>query len=127
MTTATQSWPTRAETWLDERGKGAWIALMVLAFIFFWPAGLALLAYLVFGKGMFKGNCAMHKSRAHGFKTSGNSAFDTYKADMLRRLEDEQAAFESFLERLREAKDKSEFDAFMTERAEIAKSDPDDA
>ena len=41
---------------------------------------------------------------------------------MLKRLEDEQHAFERFLERLREAKDKSEFDAFMDERAEAAKS-----
>ena len=38
------SWPTQAETWLDERGKGAWIAAMVLGFIFIWPVGLALLA-----------------------------------------------------------------------------------
>ncbi len=42
MTTTTASWPTRAELWLDERGKGAWIALMILGFIFFWPVGLAL-------------------------------------------------------------------------------------
>lgn len=35
-------WFGRAEAWLDARGKGAWIATMVLAFIFFWPLGLAL-------------------------------------------------------------------------------------
>ena len=73
---------------------------------------------------MFSGSCAMRRhtspARAAGFKSSGNTAFDSYKADMLRRLEDEQQAFESFLERLREAKDKSEFDAFMDERAEAA-------
>ena len=40
---------------------------------------------------------------------------------MLRRLEDEQAAFEAFLQRLREAKDKSEFDDFMADRADAAK------
>ena len=50
-------------------------------------------------------------------RPSGNTAFDSYKADMLRRLEDEQAAFEGFLQRLRDAKDKSEFDAFMDDRA----------
>jgi len=50
----------------------------------------------------------------------------TYKADMLNRLQDEQHAFETFLERLREAKDKSEFDAFMEERAEAAKPPKDD-
>ena len=36
-------WLYRAESWLDSKGKGAWIAAMVLGFIFFWPVGLALL------------------------------------------------------------------------------------
>jgi hypothetical protein len=50
-------------------------------------------------------------------RNTGNSAFDAYKADTLRRLEEEQGNFEAFLERLREAKDKAEFDQFMDERA----------
>jgi hypothetical protein len=33
-------------------------------------------------------------------------------------LEDEQTAFESFLQRLRDAKDKAEFDQFMDDRAQ---------
>lgn len=56
-------------------------------------------------------------SRRHMKHSTGNSAFDAYKADTLKRLEDEQAAFDAFLKRLREAKDKSEFDAFMDDRA----------
>ena len=48
---------------------------------------------------------------------TGNSAFDDYKAQALRRLEEEQEAFETFLQRLRSSKDKSEFDSFMDERA----------
>ena len=52
--------------------------------------------------------------------TTGNSAFDAYKADTLRRLEQEQNDFEAFLERLREAKDKAEFDQFIDERAKKA-------
>ena len=48
--------------------------------------------------------------------SSGNHAFDEYRAETIRRLEDEQQAFGSFLERLRFAKDKAEFDQFMTER-----------
>jgi Protein of unknown function (DUF2852) len=48
--------------------------------------------------------------------TSGNRAFDEYKADTLRRLEEEQKEFGAFLERLRFAKDKAEFDEFMSER-----------
>lgn len=117
--TAIAAWPGRAETWLDERGKPAWIAAMVVGFIVFWPIGLALLAYMIWGKQMFGKSCRNrnHMHRGAMLDTSGNTAFDAYKADMLKRLEDEQAAFGAFLDRLREAKDKSEFDAFMDERA----------
>lgn len=136
MTTATAaaspSWLSKSEAWLDERGKGAWIAAMVLGFIFFWPIGLALLAYMIWSKRMFNGSCAARRAHHHrrafkyGMKSTGNTAFDSYKAETLRRLEEEQEAFEAFLNRLREAKDKSEFDAFMNERAEKARSGNDD-
>lgn len=117
----------RSESWLDARGKGAWIAAMVLGFIFFWPVGLALLAYAIWSKRMFNGSCATRTHHArHAFKTSGNSAFDAYKTDTLRRLEEEQDAFEAFMQRLREAKDKAEFDQFMVDRArKAAKSEID--
>jgi hypothetical protein len=116
---ARDSWLTRAERWLDDKGKGAWIAAMVLGFIFFWPVGLALLAYMIWSKRMFSGtSCAKRSKRTMMTQRStGNAAFDAYKADTLRRLEEEQTNFESFLERLREAKDKAEFDQFMDERA----------
>jgi hypothetical protein len=55
-------------------------------------------------------------------RPTGNTAFDSYKADTLSRLEEEQNKFESFLERLRDAKDKAEFDQFMNERADAAKT-----
>jgi hypothetical protein len=48
--------------------------------------------------------------------SSGNRAFDEYRAETLRRLEDEQREFHDFLVRLREAKDKAEFDQFMAQR-----------
>ena len=124
------SWPRRAEAWLDDRGKPAWIAAMVLGFIAFWPAGLALLAYMIWSKRMFnRSSCAERRAHHmarhwghHGaMRPSGNSAFDAYKADMLRRLQDEQTAFEEFLQRLREAKDKSEFDSFMADRDRAAR------
>jgi hypothetical protein len=51
-----------------------------------------------------------------GGPSSGNRAFDEYRAETLRRLEDEQREFLEFLERLRHAKDKAEFDQFMAER-----------
>lgn len=131
------TWPAQAEAWLDERGKPAWIIAMVLGFIFFWPIGLALLAYMIWSKRMF-GKCsaprAHHDRRwthhgRHAFKSSGNTAFDAYKSETLRRLEEEQDAFESFLQRLRDAKDKSEFDTFMDERARKAaqrENDPEE-
>jgi hypothetical protein len=49
-------------------------------------------------------------------RSSGNRAFDEYRAETLRRLEDEQRDFREFLDRLRHAKDKAEFDQFMAER-----------
>lgn len=118
--TAIATWPGRAETWLDERGRGAWIAAMVLGFILFWPVGLALLAYMIWGKQMFGKSCKtnrMHRDYGALRAPSGNLAFDSYKAETLRRLEDEQSAFQEFLDRLRRAKDQTEFDAFMDERA----------
>jgi hypothetical protein len=113
------SWLSRGEAWLDDKGKGAWIAAMVLGFVFFWPVGLALLAYMIWSKRMFNSSCS-RSGRRYGMatmKSTGNSAFDSYKADTLRRLEEEQSEFEAFLKRLRDAKDKAEFDQFMDDRA----------
>ncbi len=47
--------------------------------------------------------------------SSGNRAFDDYRMETLRRLEEEQTEFKDFLDRLRHAKDKEEFDAFMAQ------------
>jgi hypothetical protein len=58
--------------------------------------------------------------------TSGNRAFDEYRQDTLRRLEEEQRDFAAFLDRLRFAKDKSEFDQFMTERRNRPPAPPAD-
>ncbi|MGR3636343.1 MAG: DUF2852 domain-containing protein [Shimia sp.] len=117
------SWLGKSEAWLDSKGKGAWIAAMVLGFVFFWPVGLALLFYMIWSKDMFKksrSNSCGRSRRMHMMSTSGNSAFDSYRDETLRRLEDEQRSFEDFLQRLREAKDKAEFDDFMDERAKTA-------
>ena len=114
---------------LDDYGKPAWIAVMVLAFIIFWPIGLAILAYLIWSgrlgcraqggmhnmfkaRGRWHAPCGGNRNR----ETSGNSAFDEYRADTLRRLEEEESEFHAFLDRLRQAKDKAEFDQFMADR-----------
>ena len=124
---------------LDDIGKPAWIALTVVSFILFWPLGLVLLGYLI-GSGRM--GCWAHngnrwqrrmermqrrmermQSAASRWSSngpgasSGNWAFDEYRADMLRRLEEEQREFKEFLDRLRHAKDKAEFDQFMAERS----------
>lgn len=150
MTTVTETapprhegWFTKTEAWLDDKGKGAWIALMVLGFVFFWPVGLALLMYMIWSKRMFSKSCNGPRHRRHhgdgtyayvwengrgrSFQSSGNAAFDAYKAETLKRLMDEQEQFEAFLDRLREAKDKQEFDQFMDERATKARASAKDA
>jgi len=115
------------------------IALMVLGFIIFWPLGLAVLAYILWGE-YFGGS----KERAerwfseqkHSFKThkkgcgksyrsgrTGNAAFDDYRDEQLKRLEEERQrleeereAFEEYLANLHKARDRDEFDRFMRER-----------
>jgi hypothetical protein len=59
---------------------------------------------------------AMKRGDYSAMRTSGNLAFDDYRTETLKRLEDEQKEFSGFLDRLRRAKDKAEFDQFMTER-----------
>jgi hypothetical protein len=111
-------------TRLDEIGKPAWIGLLVLGFVIYWPLGLALLAFLIWSgrMGCRRGSGHWHRrmhGRGHWYgspPSSGNVAFDEYREETLRRLEEEQREFKDFLERLRHAKDKAEFDQFMAER-----------
>ncbi|WP_420133520.1 DUF2852 domain-containing protein [Rhodopseudomonas sp.] len=113
-----------------------WILLTVAGFIVWWPIGLALLFYTLwsrnmgcwdrgdrFSNKMERMQYKMERMRArmdrHGFgfgpPSSGNRAFDEYRMETLRRLEEEQVQFKDFLDRLRHAKDKEEFDAFMAQ------------
>jgi uncharacterized protein DUF2852 len=126
--------------WLDDFGKPAWIALTIVSFILFWPAGLVVLGFLI-GSGRMacwthhRGErwqsrmermqqrmqaraaewCGPRQNSHPGGPSSGNWAFDEYRAETLRRLEEEQREFREFLDRLRHAKDKVEFDQFMAE------------
>ena len=113
---------------LDELGKPAWIALMILGFFIWWPLGLATLAFIIGrgripysnGRGMSRWWGPADQMRPAGTwrqpRPSGNRAFDEYRQETLRRLEEEQREFQEFLARLRMAKDKAEFDQFMAER-----------
>jgi hypothetical protein len=60
----------------------------------------------------FRGGCGWGSDSP----SSGNRAFDEYRTETLKRLEEEQREFRDFLDRLRFAKDKTEFDQFMAER-----------
>jgi Protein of unknown function (DUF2852) len=129
---------------LDEWGLPAWFALMVLSFLVWWPLGLVILAFLIgsgrmgcamHGGSRFESKLArmqekMDRMRGRmegrydwwgsdwrgGSRSSGNRAFDDYKEETLRRLEEEQREFREFLDRLRFSKDRAEFDQFMSER-----------
>ena len=100
--------------------KPAWIAIMVLGFIVFWPIGLAILGFLLFTGRL--GSCADScdwisvKSKMRRGASTGNAAFDEYREETLRRLDEERREFAMFMERLRRAKDQAEFDQFMAER-----------
>jgi hypothetical protein len=115
---------------LDDIGRPAWIALTVLGFVFYWPLGLAALAFTLWSGRM---GCWKHgrMSRWHeergerwqrkmrewsGERPTGNRAFDEYREQTLRRLEEEQRDFVQFLDQLRHAKDKAEFDEFLADR-----------
>ncbi|HAV59444.1 MAG TPA: hypothetical protein DCX42_03835, partial [Planktomarina temperata] len=67
-------WFSACENWMDRRGKGAWIAAMILGFIFFWPLGLALLFYMIWSDRMFSKShsCSRSKSFYRRDASSGN-------------------------------------------------------
>ena len=138
---------TQVVATLDDYGRPAWITVMVLGFILFWPLGLAILAYMIWSGRMGCGRQGdmsgwqqrmadkWGRGRRHwgrgmhgGFHSSGNRAFDEYREETIARLEEEQREFRAFLERLRKAKDKQEFDQFMAERrSRPANEGPQDA
>jgi hypothetical protein len=134
---------------IDDFGRPAWIALMVVGFIVFWPAGLAVLAYMLWSGRM---GCGRYGDLAHwqeraaerwdrkrerwernmqrwgrhgGMRPTGNRAFDEYREEALRRLEGEAEEFRAFLDRLRMAKDRAEFDEFMRDRRTRQAGGPD--
>jgi hypothetical protein len=118
---------------LDELGKPAWVALAILGFMVWWPVGLATLAFMIGSGRMSKGGSvsrwygAADQMRPAGTwwqpsRSSGNRAFDEYREETLRRLEEEQREFRDFLARLRMAKDKAEFDQFMAEHTRTGPS-----
>jgi hypothetical protein len=110
--------------------KPVLIVATILGFMLWWPVGLVLLMvtlcrrHVFYGYPRWRGWQSAAAAPGTSWKgwfggepsSSGNRAFDEYRAETLRRLEEEQKEFAEFLERLRFAKDKSEFDEFMNGR-----------
>jgi len=111
-----------------EHPRPIWILLLILSFWVSWPLGVVLFAYLIWSGrleawrraalNLWNEGIGPMQHPGHGWprRSSGNKAFDEYRADTLRRLEDEKKEFQAFLDRLRAAKDRAEFDQFMSER-----------
>lgn len=127
---------------MDEYGKAAWLGLTVLAFWIAWPLGLAIFAFLV-GSGRthaWREDTRVSRGRwfnlrdatgeganwwsAAASHSSGNKAFDAYRKTELDHLEEQEKEFKAFLDRLRQARDKEEFDRFMAEQRQAVAKRP---
>ncbi len=117
------------------------VVAVIAGFLIWWPLGLAALAFFVWGgrfpkekvregferaKAEFGGFGRDQRSygfAGHSWSGTGNAAFDDYRRETLRRLEEERRrieeegrAFSEFVANLRRARDTEEFDRFMAER-----------
>ncbi|MCO6390913.1 DUF2852 domain-containing protein [Aliihoeflea aestuarii] len=114
----------------------ATIALMVIGFMVFWPLGLAMLAYIIWGDRLDGFKSEMNRAtdgffsscRKGAYRTSaprtGNVAFDDWREKELARIEEERrkldemrTEFDEYLRELRRAKDQEEFDRFMSKNS----------
>ncbi len=115
---------------------------MILGFIVFWPIGLAVIGFKVWQRRSgYQGDVfAFAEERARsardacrgwksssgggwGFRPTGNTAFDDWRAGELSRLEEERRKLEAaerefaeHIDQLRRARDREEFDRFMRDR-----------
>ncbi|MGH1591684.1 DUF2852 domain-containing protein [Methylobacterium phyllosphaerae] len=118
------------------------IGAIVVGFIYWWPVGLALVAWKLAGYPAFADLRDAARRAVADFESprpasrfarafeaasrrdsSGNAAFDAYRRAELdrleaqrRALEEESRAFSDFVEELKRAKDREQFDAFMAKR-----------
>ena len=119
-------------------GRGLEIAGIILGFIFVWPLALAYLVWKMCGYPKYdeakaflnetfgRAKDDLFRSRGpagFGFASTGNAAFDDYRRSELERLEEERRKldeeardFRNFVEELKRAKDREEFDAYMAKR-----------
>ena len=124
---------------LSRQLRPAWtplnIAVMVLFFVVgLWPLGLAAIVYMSYGREMGidlsnwggakrAGAKAMGSVKRAGTPKTGNAAFDAWREEEIKRLDEERRAldaakaeFEDYVTELRRARDQEEFEAFRRRR-----------
>ena len=129
--------------WQGKPWKPVEIVAMVLGFIVYWPIGLAVLGWkfwqkksgypgdiISFGRekwanwahGSGRWSFAVNNwvASSFGMGSTGNRAFDEWRTTELARLEEErqklvaaEREFAEFIENLRHARDREEFERFM--------------
>ncbi len=118
------------------------IAMMIIGFMIYWPLGLAMIAYIIWGDRLegykheinratdkFTNGCSGRSRYSWHQAASGNVAFDEWREAELVRLDEERRKldemrkeFEDYSRELRRAKDQDEFERFMKDRdAPVAK------
>ena len=142
MTTASAGWQAGMSPPSSSRGSKRAVEILgiVFAFFWFWPAAAAYVAWKVMGyplpqeaKRWFDDPARGIRTAAQGFRDtpwsgapfggSGNAAFDEYRKSEIerlenerRRLDEEAREFRTFVDDLKRAKDRDEFDAYMAKR-----------
>ncbi|MEL6965772.1 MAG: DUF2852 domain-containing protein [Pseudomonadota bacterium] len=118
------------------------IAMMIIGFMIFWPLGLAMLAYIIWGDRLDKFKSDVNKATdkaadifakgpgSFANSRTGNVAFDDWREAELKRLHEERmrldemrAEFDDYARELRRAKDQEDFDRFMADRAKQVDGD----
>lgn len=124
-------------SWSGEYWPMPWMFFGPVMMIIFIVACAAVVFFMLRGLGFHRGHAdaagimsccetglgpsleraaARDLGKADTLRADGSPVFDEYRAETLRRLEREQGEFEEFVEHLRMAKDKAEFDQFIAER-----------
>ncbi|MCW2315168.1 hypothetical protein M2322_000702 [Rhodoblastus acidophilus] len=124
------------------RWKPIEVVAMILGFVWFFPIGLAILFWKIWqAKSQYSGDFGAFaqekwgefeqraglRGMARGFsewpRSSGNAAFDDWRKAELERLAEErrkifeaEKAFDDYLDGLRRAKDREDFERFMASR-----------
>lgn len=114
------------------QSRGLEIVGLVFLFFYFWPLAFAYLTWKMLGypvptemRGLMERAAGTVRdfrfgAGTPGFSTTGNLAFDEYRRAEIerleterRRLDDDARAFRTFVDDLKRAKDREEFDAFI--------------